>query len=233
MDTLKLIFSLWRFGVAFLIVAALTWLAHMYLPPQHNAFRPLHLDHPIGFATYGKFTNLKYDRETCFKALDQVGIQYTPLEDQETGRGCGFKNALTLDRSLTPYSATISMTCPMTAALYTWERHAAQPLAEELLGTPLARIETYGAYSCRNISGSRRRSEHATANAIDVAGFHLSDGRYISIQKHWESSGPEGKYLRRLHKEACRLFSVTLGPDYNAAHQDHFHFDFGSSSSCR
>ncbi|MDP1909506.1 MAG: extensin family protein, partial [Hyphomicrobium sp.] len=27
---------------------------------------------------------------------------------------------------------------------------------------------------------------------------------------------------------ACRLFSTTLSPDYNAAHADHLHFDQAS-----
>ncbi|MFN4225017.1 MAG: extensin family protein [Hyphomonas sp.] len=36
-----------------------------------------------------------------------------------------------------------------------------------------------------------------------------------------------------MHKGACRLFSVTLGPDYDAAHADHFHMDMGPQRACR
>lgn len=233
MENVNYIASLWRFWVALAIVGVLTWLFHLYAPREHNPWKPIHLDDPIGLATYWKFTGLKRDREACFRALDEVGLQYTPLADQETGENCGFKNALTLDRTLTPYSATLRMTCHMAASLYVWENTAARPLAEDIFGAEVSRIETYGTYSCRNVAGTRRRSEHATANAIDIAGLRLSDGRTISVKSHWGTDTSEGKYLAKLHETACDLFSVTLGPDYNAAHEDHFHFDFGSYETCR
>jgi len=233
MNTLKHFLSIWRVRIALLAAVGLAILFHLYAPPQHNPFRPLSLDDPVGMATYSKFTNLKYDPEACFSALDEVAVQYTYLENEVTGEDCGFTNALTLGRTRVPYSAPLRMTCSLTAALYTWERHTAQPLAEDLFGEPLARIETYGTYSCRNVAGTRRRSEHATANAIDISGFRLADGRLIDVKTHWGTNSDEDRFLKRAHREACRLFSVTLGPDYNAAHEDHFHLDFGSGNSCR
>ncbi|MEL7129322.1 MAG: extensin family protein [Pseudomonadota bacterium] len=225
--------SLWRFWVALAGVAAIAYLFHLYAPAQHNPWRPIHLDDPIGLATYAKFTHLKYNREACFRALDTVGVQYTPLPDEVTGKNCGFQDALVLDRTLTPYSAPLRMTCAMAAALYVWEREAVRPLAERYFSSEAARIETFGTYSCRNIAGTRRRSQHATANAIDIAGITLANGRLISIKTDWGSATPAGDYLADLHKTACELFSVTLGPDYNAAHADHFHLDFGSGNTCR
>ncbi|MEM9669738.1 MAG: extensin family protein [Pseudomonadota bacterium] len=233
MENVRYLVSLWRFWIALAIVGTLTWIFHMAAPRQHNPWRPIDLNDPIGIATYRKFTHLKHNREACFRALDNAGVQYTPLEDEVTGENCGFRGALTLDRTLTPYSRTVSLSCPMAAALYVWERQAALPLAQELLGSSVARIETYGAYSCRNIAGTRRRSEHAMANAIDISGIRLADERLIEIKTHWGAATPEGDYLSRLHETACRLFSVTLGPDYNAAHEDHFHLDFGSAETCR
>lgn len=220
-------------ALAFAMVGGALWLAHKYTPPQHNPFRPLDLNHPLGMATYSKFSTLKHERETCFAALDAADIGYTPLEDRATGQKCGFYDALTLDRSATPYSATLSMTCVQSAALYAWETHVARPLAEDLLGSPIVRIETYGSYSCRQIAGSRRYSEHALANAIDVWGFRLKDGRVVDVKSNWGKRTPEGRFLKRVHRGACRLFSVTLGPDYNAAHADHFHMDMGSGDVCR
>ncbi len=233
MEGLKYILSLWRVALGWLIAGALAWLTHTYLPPQHNPLRPLDLNDPIGLATYRKFTDLKYEPKSCLAKLDNVAVPYVPVSDKETGSGCGFKNAVSVQRIQTPLNNRLSISCPLAAAIYTWEQNAARPLAEKLLGSPLVRIETYGTYSCRNIAGSRRRSEHATANAIDISGFRLADGRIVRVLKDWDRNSPEGEYLRRLHKEACRLFSVTLGPDYNAAHADHFHFDFGSGASCR
>lgn len=36
---------------------------------------------------------------------------------------------------------------------------------------------------------------------------------------------PEAAFLRRVHAGACGIFGTVLGPDANAAHRDHFHFD--------
>ena len=77
------------------------------------------------------------------------------------------------------------------------------------------------------------KSEHATANAVDSSGLGLEDGRLINVKTHRANGGKEGKFLKRVHKGACWIFSVSLGPDYNAAHADHFHFDMGNALTCR
>jgi hypothetical protein len=43
-----------------------------------------------------------------------------------------------------------------------------------------------------------------------------------------DTIAPETAFLRRLHKGACGLFGTVLGPDANAAHRDHFHFDLAA-----
>ncbi len=35
----------------------------------------------------------------------------------------------------------------------------------------------------------------------------------------------EGKFLRRAHAGACKYFGTVLGPEANAAHENHLHFD--------
>ncbi|MEZ5952770.1 MAG: extensin family protein [Hyphomonas sp.] len=211
-----------------LCVALFLWMA----PPRHNPFAPVDLTERPGLGTWHKLTRAKKHPDVCFRALDEAGVRYTLLEDSPKGEKCGLYNGLTLDQSLTPYSATLRMTCAETAALYVWERHVARPAAMELLGSPIARIETYGSFSCRNIAGSGRLSEHAAANAIDISGFRLKDGRLIDVKSFWGKGGKEDRFLHRLHSGACDLFSVTLGPDYNAAHKDHFHMDMGSGRAC-
>ncbi len=204
-----------------------------FAPPQHNPFAPLDLNDKLGIASHFKLTQMHRHPSACFNALDATGVLYTPLEDSPLGEVCGKYDALTLDRSLTPYSATLSMTCVQTAVLYSWERHVARPASVEILGSPIARIESYGSFSCRNIAGTDRKSQHAFANAVDISGFRLEDGRLINVETHWDNGGPEGEFLKEVHKGACRLFSVTLGPDYNAAHADHFHMDMGPGRTCR
>lgn len=224
----------WRIILGSLILFAAAAILHAIVPPEHNPFRHPDLRHPVGLATYGKLTHLKYNPLLCEKKLIEAGIEFDVIEPGEDPSGCALSKTYILKQSLTPYNAApLRMTCHQLAALYVWERHIARPQAEKLFGSPLSRIETFGSFSCRNIAGTGQRSEHASANAIDISGFVLEDGRRISVREHWRARDDYGKYLKRLHNGACDLFSVTLGPDYNAAHADHFHLDMGRVETCR
>ena len=68
---------------------------------------------------------------------------------------------------------------------------------------------------------------------IDIGGFVLADGRRITLLRHWSDTGPDGDFLRRVNSRSCRYFRVSLGPEFNAAHRDHFHFDRGPFWACR
>ena len=70
-------------------------------------------------------------------------------------------------------------------------------------------------------------SEHATANAIDIAGFVIEDGTRISVLRDWDA-GERGRFLDDVRDGACDLFATVLSPDYNAAHRDHLHLDQAS-----
>ena len=78
-----------------------------------------------------------------------------------------------------------------------------------------------------------RRSEHATANAIDISGFRLADGTRISVRRDWNGERKKSQFLRAVHQRACGYFRVALSPDFNRAHHDHFHFDRGFLWTCR
>ena len=126
------------------------------------------------------------------------------------------------------------MACPLADAFAAWARFGVDRAARQMLGSGLARIETMGSYSCRNVAGSGRLSAHATAEAIDVAGFVLQDGRYISVQSDWSGgSRAEREFLRVIHESACKRLGTVLGPDYNAAHRDHLHLELTGSGFCR
>ena len=107
-------------------------------------------------------------------------------------------------------------------------------LKTKMLGSPLVRIETMGSYSCRNVGTSDRLSAHATANAIDVSGFVLADGRRITVLGNWYSGTPaEQAFLRVVQTSACKRFGTVLGPAYNAAHANHLHVEISGQSFCR
>lgn len=63
---------------------------------------------------------------------------------------------------------------------------------------------THAATSSATRSGRIMRSEHATANAIDIAGFRLENGDSISVLKDWREQSREAMFLREVHRRACR-----------------------------
>jgi hypothetical protein len=133
----------------------------------------------------------------------------------------------------------------MALSFFMWEHHALQPAARQRFGQPVAAIEHLGSYACRNVNRGEgavpgaSRSRHATADALDVAGLTLADGRRITVLQAWPRSSaastddPAALLLRDAHRGACRFFNGVLGPDYNAAHSDHFHLETGGYDMCR
>ena len=121
-----------------------------------------------------------------------------------------------------------TMDCPMIAALDQWLAEVVQPVAMARFGQNVVEIVSMGSYSCRpanNVPGARL-SEHSFANATDVGGFILADGRKIVIAKDWPSGGEQEKaFLRETLSGACNVFTTVLGPGYNALHYNHFHLD--------
>ena len=77
------------------------------------------------------------------------------------------------------------------------------------------------------------RSQHALANAVDIGGFRLENGLEINVARDWKGDDREARFLRAVHERACRYFRVAIGPDFNAAHWNHFHYDRGVMKTCR
>src|SRR5690606_16905389 len=110
-------------------------------------------------------------------------------------------NAVRVQRTQLAVGQAFALSCPAAVSLALWERHVVQPEAERLLGARVARLEHYGSYACRNVYGREgaRRSRHATADALDVAGFVLADGRRITVARHWQAEDARAQYLHAVH----------------------------------
>jgi hypothetical protein len=167
----------------------------------------------------------------CLSTLKAADVRYTPLPNQSYGGGCQTIDTVKLMSFATEASNLGAMTCPLAANFAAWAKHAVRPAAKQYLGSDVVRIETMGTYSCRKVNGARsnKLSEHAYGNAVDVSAFILKDGRRVSVLNGWNGSSDERAFLRRLHESACKRFGTVLGPNYNAAHANHFHFDMGKS----
>ncbi len=205
-----------------LAIAGWQWLQNH---PQHNPWAPLDLRDPPGWATRTKLARLKEDVGACRAVLARSDIAFTALDAAGEGE-CARPDRTRLgDYPLSP--DTPPVTCPVAIALELWRRDSVAPAARRILGSDIARIEHLGAFSCRRMYGASegRWSEHATGNAIDIAGFVLEDGRRISVLGDWDGQGTEARFLREVRDGACKSFATVLSPEYNAAHADHFHLD--------
>ena len=130
---------------------------------------------------------------------------------------------------LVPLSSPASINCPMATALPDWIAAIDNYLwARE--NTRVARILSGTSFMCRgrNRVVGADISEHGFANALDVTGFELEDGRTVTLLDDWtDALSPGGRLLRFAHSAACARFTTTLGPEANALHADHLHVDMG------
>ncbi len=211
--------------------AALLLYGHSRSHPEDMPWTTLDLADPVGAFTGRKLAALSGDGARCRALLDRAGIRFTALPARSDGPQCGYRDAVrflpggALQVAYQP--ADLGTSCPVAAALALWEWHVVQPAALRHLGTKLERIEHFGSYSCRRLYGRPEGawSEHASANAVDIAGFRLEDGRRISVLGDWPDEDAEAAFLRDVRDGACGLFATVLSPDYNAAHRDHLHLD--------
>lgn len=227
------------FALAFLLaLLVLAWQLHsgrIAIPPQWNPWAQLEVAAAPNWLTRYKLQRLNGDPVLCRTVLEQTGLRQAALPDRDLGKGCGWKNAVRVSDER--FAPAFTLSCTAAVSLAMWERHTLQPAAQAHFGQPLARVEHLGSYACRNVRGGAgeggRRSQHASANAFDAAAFRLENGRRIRILGHWRGSGAEAAFLRDARDGACRFFNGTLSPDYNQAHQDHFHLDWGGYRMCR
>lgn len=172
----------------------------------------------------------------CLADLAQAGAQAQPLPDRVFPNGCSATAAVKLVAIGIPVANLGALKCGLAVPFTRWVREAVPAAAQAWLGGRVVRIESFGTFACRpvNNQAGNRLSEHGRANAVDIAAFVLADGRRITVLAGW--NGPDEnvrQFLRAVHDAACRRFAIVLGPDANALHHDHFHFDMGNGRYCR
>lgn len=180
----------------------------------------------------GEFTRLAGDEAICREALSAVGVSWSEAPPRQNDAGCGYESAIRVPGTLARFSERSVLSCALAARLYLWEQEVVAPAAEKYLGSPVDSLDILGTYSCRKVSGSVHLSEHAFGKAIDIGGFGIADGRDVSVLKSYRADSPEGRFLREIRRGACGLFDVTLGPDFNLEHANHFHLDIGGGFAC-
>lgn len=175
------------------------------------------------------------DTRICLSELATARVRFTPLPDQNFGGGCHAFGSVRLQDIGVPTTNLGPLTCQLARTFVGWANYAVKPAARQVYGVDVERIETFGTYSCRNVNGaaSGRLSQHAFANAIDISGFVLADGRRVTVLTGWRGDERDQRFLKLIHDSACRRFGTVLSPDYNAQHANHFHFDMSGQNFCR
>lgn len=217
-----------------LILIAVATVGYRWLPPYYNPFIPLTLDDPPGRITQYKLRRLT--PEACASLLAQANqrelIRTQPVAD--SAGECPLSDVVRV-RNFGPVGLNGSFlaSCPLALSSALFISQQARPLTKRYTGSDLVRIDHLGSFACRNIYHRQqaRRSEHATADALDVSGFRLADGRRVSVLQGWrsETSRP---WLAALLSSSCHYFGNALGPEYNAAHANHFHFGMRGQGFC-
>lgn len=147
---------------------------------------------------------------------------------------CGAVSPLSLtgvlaNGRMVPVAGGVVTDCGMASALPGWVSDIDGYLrAREKTG--IAELVIGTSYMCRNVNNASvgNLSFHGLADALDVVGFRLEDGRFVTVADDWaDPLAAEGRLLRFAHDAACSRFTTTLGPEANAEHRDHFHIDLG------
>ena len=227
---------------AFLLLVLLVALAVLavqrrwiVVPPQHDPRLPLDVRAEPNWLTRYRLDRATASPAACLDALRTSGVSFAPVEDRHGPSGCGWTTAIRVTRGAIARVDPFTASCPLALSFAMAERHAFATAARDTFERELARIDHLGTYACRNVNHARtgRLSEHARANALDIAGFAIEGGTRATVLRDWSGTGEAAIFLRRAHERACRYSRVVLGPAYNALHRDHFHLDAGGFRACR
>lgn len=166
----------------------------------------------------------------CDNLLSKAIFTFEPLEPIRKGV-CGTPAPIKLEAVEAVLTVAVrpgaTLNCTTASAFQRWMVEVVQPSAKTHLDTEITGVVNVASYHCRTRYNdpAQRMSQHAFANALDLSAFITSKGTQISLEKSWEGDTPESRFLKEIHAGACEIFGTVLGPEANAAHKNHFHFD--------
>jgi len=132
------------------------------------------------------------------------------------------ESVILLDEGKVTLAPAATLRCTMAEQMALWLREDVAPAAA-IAGAQTRALEDYDSYECRGRNGVRGAtlSEHGLANALDVRGFKLANGKTVeltdvNVAKDWRE---------RLRASACARFHTVLGPGSDGNHEEHIHLD--------
>lgn len=142
--------------------------------------------------------------------------------------GCGAADVVKLeavilkDKTRVAVKPAATLQCGMAEAVATWLRED-MTVAVAGLGAGLRTLDNYASFECRtrNRVPGARLSEHGLANAIDIRGFALSNGKFVALT---DRNVPK-EFRETVKKSVCAHFTTVLGPGSDGHHETHIHLD--------
>ena len=129
-------------------------------------------------------------KAACRKLLEKRALDFEPLPPTKEGL-CGAPAPI-LVRSVGEDPKVVidppaTLRCEMADTLAHWLATIVQPLAKDVLGSPVAKLSNAASYVCRNRYNGNHTplSEHALANALDLSEFVLLSGEVLTVLDHW------------------------------------------------
>jgi len=166
------------------------------------------------------------EETACRERLKTLGVEFEEHKAESNPEiGCSIPYPIvlkTLGKSVAIVPGT-ELNCPMAEAAARFAADVIQPAAKAEFGADLKSIGQASAFVCRPRHGTRKLSEHAFGNALDIASFTLSDGKKIEVGP--SPAEKDAKFLDAVRKAACGPFKTVLGPGADADHSLHFHLD--------
>ena len=161
------------------------------------------------------------------RVADKIAV-IEPLPSLAGPGDCGATDVVRLeaiiqpDKSRVTLSPPATMRCTMAEALANWVREDLTATAAQLGSAPRT-LDNYASYDCRgrNRVAGARISQHGLANAIDVRGVHLVNGRFASFTDR----KLDRAFREAARKSICERFTTVLGPGSDGHHEDHIHMD--------
>ncbi len=163
----------------------------------------------------------------CRQQLRRMGVTFRDLAPINDGGSCRIDHPVQVSglAGNIQMKPAATLNCQMALAFATWTRKELAPASRWRYLSGVKTIHQGSSYSCRRIAGTNTASEHSKGNALDVMRIELKNGRDIDVRKPGWFAFREKSLLKNVRSGGCSYFTTVLGPGYNAAHADHFHFD--------
>lgn len=178
-------------------------------PPPPTAVVPVQSTEPVAAAAVTTWSDadVMTALKECLRLLAPVEVEVEANTAMRKG-DCGTPAPILLksigNNPKIVLQPAAEVNCPMALALSQWSKDTLQPAARDVFSSNVTRIVSASGYSCRNRYGlaGERLSEHALANAIDIGGFALDNGKVVKLSTGWGPTERDRVAAAKAEREA-------------------------------